>query len=393
MKFILHHIEQIIKEYPGHPPLAAYLKNYFRSYPGLGSRDRRAISEATFIYYRCAGFFPHETGPLEIISEGLSLCKSENLFLKNIFSKNGIAGPVNSEKKDLVYQRHFLELSPDMNRKDWIRSMLQQPEVFIRIRKNKEQVFSVLNQSQIPFRIIDTNIAGDKDILFYKKNICVSLPGNSKLDTLFSPVNYVVQDWASQCSMAIGGKFWNEYRELPSALVWDVCAGSGGKSLFWKDKYPGHQVLASDIRKSILHNLKERMDRYTISGVKTCVMDATQEAEVKQKTGPEQFDAIICDVPCSGSGTWSRTPERLYFFKPGHLEKFRQLQLPIALNAQDRLKTGGLLFYITCSVFSDENEQVVEQLLKQTSLKLLHQQLINGAMERADSLFIAVFRQ
>jgi 16S rRNA (cytosine967-C5)-methyltransferase len=394
MNFLLRHIIRIIEEYTGNPPLAGYLKSYFKLWPELGSRDRRAISEAVFVYYRCAGFTSGHIGIPEIILQGLFWCESENGFLKDILLKNRAIELAAEDNNDFVARKDFPEYSSGMNQKEWIQSMFQQPEVFIRIRKEKEKIFSVLSQAAIPFRVVDTNIAGDMDLEFYKQGACcIALPKNSKLEALLPAENYVVQDWASQCSMAVASKFWTEYQQTPSASVWDVCAGAGGKSLFWIDKYPGHQMLASDIRNRILHNLKMRWRRYAIPGIKTSILDATSAAEVKQKTGTKKFDAIICDVPCSGSGTWGRTPEQLYFFQMESLERFRKLQLPIALNAQSRLKTGGLLFYITCSVFADENENVVAQLLQQSSLKLLHQQLINGIQERADSLFIAVFQQ
>jgi len=63
------------------------------------------------------------------------------------------------------------------------------------------------------------------------------------------------------------------------------------------------------------------------------------------------YQLIVCDAPCTGSGTWSRTPENLFYFKPEIVEDFAQRQKQIVTNVIPYLQNEGLLFYITCSVF------------------------------------------
>ena len=101
----------------------------------------------------------------------------------------------------------------------------------------------------------------------------------------------------------------------------------------------------------------------------------------------QEFDLVICDVPCSGSGTWGRTPEQLYYFHEEKIEYYNELQKSIVQNVLPMLKKGGYLLYITCSIFKKENEDVVNFLIDEFGLSLQKKQLLIGYEERADTLF------
>ncbi len=98
-------------------------------------------------------------------------------------------------------------------------------------------------------------------------------------------------------------------------------------------------------------------------------------------------------MPCSGSGTWARTPERLGFFKEKEIEKYASLQKNIIKNVVPHMQDGGLLFYITCSVFKEENEENVDYFLKNFQVALLQMKYLEGYEMQADTLFIAVLRK
>src|ERR1044072_4325987 len=101
----------------------------------------------------------------------------------------------------------------------------------------------------------------------------------------------------------------------------------------------------------------------------------------------DEYDGIILDAPCSGSGTWGRTPENLYFFDRVKINRFHALQKSIATNVIPLLKPGGALIYITCSVFKQENEAVVQQLCKSGSLQQEEGGIIPGYTHGADTMF------
>jgi 16S rRNA (cytosine967-C5)-methyltransferase len=105
------------------------------------------------------------------------------------------------------------------------------------------------------------------------------------------------------------------------------------------------------------------------------------------------FDIILCDAPCTGSGTWARTPEQLYFFNEKEIQAYQQKQQQIAWHVWEQLKPGGWMVYITCSVFTSENEAVVEFVSQQPRARLLSAQYLKGYELQADTLFAAVFQK
>ncbi|MFL5739417.1 MAG: methyltransferase domain-containing protein, partial [Flavisolibacter sp.] len=169
--------------------------------------------------------------------------------------------------------------------------------------------------------------------------------------------------------------------------VWDCCAASGGKSILIKDHFPRALLTVSDIRKSILINLQKRFDQAVIKKYRHFVADISDESFSPKET----YDLIVCDAPCSGSGTWSRTPEQLEFFKKEKIEHYSTLQKKIVQHAARALRKKGYFLYITCSVFKEENEEVVNFIQGKLPLKLLSSQYYKGYQQKADTLFSALF--
>lgn len=382
---LIQHIEHIIRSYRGHPPLHHYLKAFFRQHPILGSRDRRIITDAVYNYYRFAPFFPKSLSSIAIIQQGLRLNEHNNVFLEKII-ENALPDPFVAIQPNLDFAKKQLLFSQGISEDEWLSAQMQQPNLFIRIHKNLSKNLQILKEQNFPLQTIKPLY---NDSLAHP---CISLPNGSKIDKLLAPEDYVVQDLSTQSAIWETALF-RAKRQSPTT-IWDACSGSGGKSILWKELFPDDFILATDIRESILSNLQKRFKLYNLKGFETAILDAAspQSSPIRELLG-KSFDYIICDVPCSGSGTWARTPERFYFFKEKTLEKFASLQHPIAFNTSNYLKTGGLLIYITCSVFVQENERVVERLQQQSSLNLLHQELINGISQKSDSAFLAIFKK
>jgi 16S rRNA (cytosine967-C5)-methyltransferase len=172
--------------------------------------------------------------------------------------------------------------------------------------------------------------------------------------------------------------------------VWDCCAASGGKSIMIHDLLGPVSLTVSDIRPSILANLRKRFQNAGISADSTLVADLTKGLPAGLN---QQFDLVIADVPCTGSGTWARTPEQLAFFDPGSIPVFAKRQTVIACQAWEALRNKGYLVYITCSVFHQENEEVVQQVTAKTGANAIFMQSIDGTASRADSMFMAVLQK
>lgn len=380
MRYLWKDIRTIIDTYDGSLPLAHYLKNYFRLNHRLGSRDRKMLSEMAYSWYRCSKGMDIADFERKL-SACLFLCSRlshTRLFLPDdwhaAFADPGTDRLAWLETQDISFRIDDLfpfsvELSEGITREEWLQSMLGQPRVFLRVRQHRDIILQQLQEAGIDCRILDENV--------------LSLPNSAPIDKLLNPAWYVVQDYSSQQTgqwfKARGGEKW-----------YDCCAGAGGKSLLLKDQQPRVQLTVSDIRESILRNLTDRFRQYGHTLPILSVLDVADSAAVAGKMKGKKFDGIICDVPCTGSGTWARTPEQLYFFKPGFLEEISRRQHQILHNVLPLLAADGRLIYITCSVFREENENVLAALGPDRAIA--SHRLIKGTPYQADSLFAAEVR-
>ncbi len=138
--------------------------------------------------------------------------------------------------------------------------------------------------------------------------------------------------------------------------VWDCCAAPGGKTLVMAARLPGAELLATDVSAKRLAAMQGRLRRYPYAAsVKTAVLDA---AKVPANLG--EFDLILCDVPCSGTGTLGRNPEIRLRLQAEELKRQAARQKTILASALKRLAVGGRLVYSTCSLEPEECEGVVE---------------------------------
>ena len=150
---------------------------------------------------------------------------------------------------------------------------------------------------------------------------------------------------------------------------------------------PSIELLVSDLRESVLLNLDERFRLAGIRKYHKKELDLLRNND--QILHHYQFDGIILDAPCTGSGTWGRTPEMLTFFEERKINQFATIQKAIATNVIKYLKPGKPLVYITCSAFAAENEDVVNHLLETLPLTLEKMELIKGYQNNADTMFVA----
>ena len=148
------------------------------------------------------------------------------------------------------------------------------------------------------------------------------------------------------------------------------------------------ELTVSDIRESILSNLKNRFETAGIKNYHSFVADLT---DPDFQLSASNFQLIICDAPCTGSGTWSRTPEQLYYLKRKTVDVYVAMQQQIVSKVIPHLQPGGIFIYITCSVFKHENEEIVDFIKEKFHLQLLQMELLKGYDKKADSMFAAVF--
>ena len=370
----------LLKDYPAETPLYKFLPGYFRLHKKMGSTDRRLASRLIYNYFRLGKALADR--PVEdrlFVAE--FLCNNqENSFLS--FFKPDLAAQIQTDiaGKILILQKEYPDfrledvfpftshLSSGIDQMLFLSSFFIQPDLFIRIKKGHEfQVKQTLTDAGVIFKL--------------KSDNCLALPNGTKLDQLFPSQRYFeVQDESSQLTAQyFQPKKWENW--------WDACAASGGKTLLLHEQEPDLKLVVSDIRESVLDNLDERLQLAGIRKYQKKVLDLTQNPD--PVLHDYAFDGIILDAPCSGSGTWGRTPEMISQFETSRIAFFQRLQKTIALNVVKYLKPGKPLIYITCSAFREENEDVVNYLIKEAGLQLESSELLKGYERKSDTMFVA----
>jgi 16S rRNA (cytosine967-C5)-methyltransferase len=147
---------------------------------------------------------------------------------------------------------------------------------------------------------------------------------------------------------------------MPGAKrVWDCCAAPGGKTLILARRLGTAEVVASDVSAKRMAQTEARLRRYAYAeSVRFAVADAANAKGIEGS-----FDLILCDVPCSGTGTLTGNPEIRHRLKVEELARQAERQTAILKGALKRLAPGGRLVYSTCSLEPEECERVVDAVV------------------------------
>lgn len=182
-----------------------------------------------------------------------------------------------------------------------------------------------------------------------------------------------VQDEASQiaCFLADVG---------PEHKTIDYCCGAGGKTLTiaYLNQNQG-QIDVHDINWGRLEAIKDRAERLKIRNINII-------KELKDK----DYDRFIVDAPCSGSGTWRRSPDAKFRLTPQQVTELNKTQSEILETAYKHTKQGGKIIYFTCSILPDENENIINAFcakhsdVKKVNLKRLWEEKLNGTYPVSD---------
>ena len=373
-------IERLLGEYDRERgmPLARFLTGFYKRNRQMGAKDRRTISRLVYHYFRIGNAAKQEGTAIRLaIAE--FLCSDEStvaqLILPALYPhiRAAVAEKIALLEADTTFRIEDAfpfgqHLSAGIDHRAFTESLFVQPDLFIRLRpQHADDVVAALTDAGISYRLLD--------------EYTVALPNRTALDRIERIAGkYEIQDYSSQQT----GKYFDA---SDGESWWDACAGAGGKSLLLLDKHPGVRLLTSDTRSSVLRNLDERFEAAGISSYRQKIIDLTKNTATI--LGSEQFDGIILDAPCSGSGTWGRTPEMISSFDRCSIDRFAAFQRQLAEHVIRHLKLGKPLVYITCSVFAEENEHVVTYLQNEHNLHVQHTELLHGYRHKADSMFVA----
>ncbi|MET0570002.1 MAG: RsmB/NOP family class I SAM-dependent RNA methyltransferase [Pedobacter agri] len=375
----LRAFEQILNTYDGNLPLHRFLPGYFKQNKQMGSSDRRWATRHVYSFFRLGKALPN-------LPREERLCIADFLChetLSPVVEQNMPALQANiqlplAEKIKIIAEKYHdfnLEdvfpfgdkLSEGINKIEFFTSFFKQPDLFIRVAAaDIKSIIATLEAAGITVHQVSET--------------ALALPNGTKLETVLKEGTYQVQDLSSQYT---GSYFepskWDKW--------WDCCAASGGKSLLLHSLEPVVELLVTDLRESVLMNLDERFRLAGIRKYHKKELDLLKNND--QVLHHYQFDGIILDAPCTGAGTWGRTPEMLTFFEEKKINQFAAIQKAIGPNVVKYLKPGKPLIYITCSAFAAENEAVVQHLTDTLPLELEKMEVIKGFQNNADTMFVA----
>ncbi|WP_312789651.1 RsmB/NOP family class I SAM-dependent RNA methyltransferase [Sphingobacterium sp.] len=374
----IRNFERAMDGFEADQPFSRYLTTFFKLNKQMGSSDRKSTSRLCYNYFRLGAAASQLSQQRRLVLAEF-LCEQHSALVTLL--EPSYADKINLPIKDKLA---FLEKEGVLRAKDlfpftdrlseqvdlfaFLESQLVQPNLYIRVKHGRMNfVRAILDENQIPYAVVGEHT--------------ISLTNGTSLQRFTALEGIVeVQDLSSQRTLAY-------MNPQDRASWWDACAASGGKSLLLMDACPSVNLLVSDVRMSILRNLDERFDRAGIMHYRKKILDLTKDTY--PLLGNERFDGVLLDAPCTGSGTWGRTPEMVRQFRAEKIVEFNTLQKTIASHVAEHVKVGKPLVYITCSVFKAENEDVVNYIIDDLGFELERMSYLKGYEERADSMFVA----
>ncbi|MDD5216519.1 MAG: RsmB/NOP family class I SAM-dependent RNA methyltransferase [Candidatus Omnitrophica bacterium] len=146
----------------------------------------------------------------------------------------------------------------------------------------------------------------------------------------------------------------------PGEMIWDVCAGGGGKTLLMAALMQNKgRLVATDLRSWKLGELKKRAQRAGAYNIFPADLNRMDEINAAR----HGFDKILVDAPCSGTGTLRRNPDAKWKLSDAEFELNHKDQVAILEKSLPYLRAGGKIYYATCSVDPVENEGVIQEVL------------------------------
>jgi 16S rRNA (cytosine967-C5)-methyltransferase len=169
--------------------------------------------------------------------------------------------------------------------------------------------------------------------------------GDVTRSAAFREHRLMIQDEASQLVALLVGEGKN---------ILDCCAAPGGKTRIIAQQNPDATVVALD-----LHQHRAALMRRLVTEANVRIM----AGDIRQTPFSKEFDRVLVDAPCSGTGTIARNPEIKWRLKLDDVARLQQYQVEILTSAMKHVAAGGRLVYSTCSLEPEENQQVVERVL------------------------------
>lgn len=367
------------------PQLDRWLVARMKQDKRFGSRDRRWYSEAVFSAVRWAMPLLDSRAESQNLEpkaawNAMRALPPEQLFSElGKFSETLPAEGLASAGLSTWFEKSFarrVELSK------WSE---EQKGTFLKAQNRRAPLWLRLNKpghkARVEAKLIELQVA----FSWHGASLKIETDKNLQQTAILEEGWAEVQDYGSQL---LGEKIPVE----GAAQIWDCCAGGGGKSLQLAALYPKAQIYASDIRAYKSTEVSRRAHRAKLPNVTPIPWNGGRQLDLPRSVG-KGFDIIVVDAPCSGSGTWRRSPDGRFRVSEDMVNDLQMLQLSIVEKVLPFLKTGGQLIYATCSWFPEENEDLTAKLRESLPLTLEEEAICGLPDADSDCLFLSRMRK
>ncbi|RWR35208.1 RsmB/NOP family class I SAM-dependent RNA methyltransferase [Sinirhodobacter populi] len=366
-------------------PAEQALTNWARASRYAGSGDRAAVRDHVFDALRCRGSFALLGGGESGRNLILGLLRAQRADAAALFTGEGHApAPLTAEEAALLAAPppEAGALAPH-DWPNWLRPQLAadlgadfgavslamrgRAPVFLRVntgrtdRAGAQAALAAEGIDSLPHPLAETALR----VISGARRVQASAAYRDGLVEL--------QDAASQAAVAIAAP---EGR----ARVLDYCAGGGGKALALAARAPDARIVAHDIDPGRMRDIPARAKR---AGARIALAPPGGVSGM--------FDLVMVDAPCSGSGTWRRTPDAKWRLTPEALARLVGLQQEILAAAARHVAPGGALLYMTCSLLDCENGAQIRRFAERGIFGIVaeHRFLPLGPAEEAADGFYA----
>ena len=376
-------------------PADRMLSAYYRSRRYIGSKDKAAISETIYDVMRQKGSLSWLCNEANLANTPRSWMilhlLSKQVDLDEFFIGDDYSPEVLSEEEAVaqvlasrLLQTNVIQTASEaarLNLPEWLVPLMQKSlgESFV------DEMLTMQERARLCIRV--NTLKSDR------QNLQVVLQGDDieTTSTQYSPWGlmvhqkvsfnhlssfkeglFEVQDQGSQLIALVAGV-------KPGDKVVDFCAGAGGKTLALAAQMENKGVIhACDVHTKRLENLAKRKKRAGVHNIQTHILSSERDKWVKRQSG--KMDVVLIDAPCTGTGTWRRSPDARWNLEMENLESLQVLQANILESASRLVKPGGRLIYATCSLLQEENEMQVENFLSN------HKSFQSGTLAEQDYL-------
>lgn len=352
-------------------PADRFIREFFRARRYAGSKDRAAITERVYDVFRHRAEYSwrmqSDSNRARVIgsllNEGASAETIAGFFSGRNYDpaalseeeRAAIATPPAAEPPPHVRGEYPPFLQDVLQRRfgdtllDEMHPLTERAPIDLRVNTLKAERVDVLRElwesgfdaQATPFAPNGIRIAAGK--------------GSATLQQskLFQSGAFEFQDEAAQIAATL-------CNATPGQSILDLAAGAGGKSLALTAAMQNKgTIVASDVRRASLENLKTRATRAGVTIIATKLANELRP--------DERFDLVLVDAPCSGTGTWRRQPELRWRTTPERLDDLNKVQDQLLTQAAAHVKPGGRLVYATCSILPRENEDRIAIFLASNS--------------------------